>query len=203
MFEILLLFLLGLTVGLGGAVIPGPLLAFVIFDTVRKRKITGHKVIAGHVLWESFIILIILLGFGGLMMQYKPLVYIIGGGVLILTGLLLIRSRGNVKFNSSRIGSSLLGGVFYTAFNPTQPPWWASAGLALLFQGYEVAGNLGFAMVTVGHWFGDLAYYTFVSLIIHKYGYFFLPHQKHISLILGGFVSFLGLYFLFNGFLMV
>jgi threonine/homoserine/homoserine lactone efflux protein len=97
------------------------------------------------------------------------------------------------------VNSSILGGIFYTAFNPTQPPWWATAGLALLLQGYEVMGTLGILIVTAGHWLSDLTYYAIISYAIYKYGKYINPWQRQIRIILGLFLSALGIYFLFLG----
>lgn len=199
MLEFTALLFLGFIVGLSGAVIPGPLLAFVIFDTARKRKVTGHFIIAGHALWEALIIFLILFGLGSIMLQYKLFIYVVGGVVLVLMGVLMVRSRDDVKIEGSKINSSLLGGVFYTAFNPTQPPWWASAGLALILQGYELVGNIGIITVTAGHWLADLAYYALISYMVYKYGKFFIPRRRQISLLLGVFVAVLGAYFIING----
>lgn len=201
MLEPLSLFFLGFVVGLSGAVIPGPLLAFVIFDSARKRKVTGHFIIAGHALWEALIIYLIFLGLGSLMALYKMHIYLIGGFVLILMGVLVVKSRKEeVKMEGSRVNSSIIGGVFYTAFNPTQPAWWATAGVLLLLQGYEVMGNLGIAIVTIGHWMADLVYYTFISYVIYKYEKYINPWQKQLSLILGLFVALLGTYFIIQAF---
>ncbi|MGB9853246.1 MAG: LysE family transporter [Candidatus Bathyarchaeales archaeon] len=154
--------------GLSGAVIPGPLLAFVVFDAVRKRKVTGHFVIAGHVVWETLIIFLILFGLGSIILQYKLFVYVVGGTVLVLMGALMVKGIGEVKIKESKVSSSLLGGIFYTAFNPTQPPWWASAGLALLLQGYELVGSIGIIIVTAGHRLADLIYYFLIFYITCK-----------------------------------
>jgi len=159
MFELFALFFVGLVVGLSGAVIPGPLLAFTIFDTSRKRRVTGHYIIIGHVSWEAVVILIILLGFGSLITQYRALIYVVGGLVLILMGALMFKSRkeGEVEVKRSRINSSMLGGVFYTVFNPTQPLWWATAGSALLLRGLETMSFIGVVTVTLGHWLSEFA----------------------------------------------
>lgn len=196
MFELLALFFLGLVIGLSGAIIPGPLLAFTIFDTSRKRRVTGHRVILGHVLWEAVVILIILLGFGDLMTQYRTLIYVAGGLVLILMGVLMFRSRREeVEMRKSRIDSSILGGVFYTVFNPTQPLWWATAGLALLLMGLDTMSFIGVVTVTLGHWLSDFAYYTFISFMIKKHERYISPRQRLISMFLGLFVALLGVYF--------
>jgi len=62
-FESLTLVAIGLVVVLSGAIIPGPLLAFTLFDTSKKRRVTGHRVMMGHVLWELGVISLVL-GFG-------------------------------------------------------------------------------------------------------------------------------------------
>ncbi|MEM2466721.1 MAG: LysE family transporter [Candidatus Bathyarchaeia archaeon] len=199
LFEVALLLLIGFFVGLGGALIPGPLLAYVILDTTRKGKVTGHFVMVGHIIWEAFIIFLMLLGLGGVMLQYKPLIYIIGGITLSLMGALAIKAEVEVKVKDSKVNSSTLGGIFYTAFNPTQPPWWATAGLALLLQGYELLRNMGIVMVTIGHWLADFVYYTLVSCAINKYGRLFRSKRKLVALLLGTFVSALGMYFTITG----
>ena len=196
MFDLLFLIMIGFIVGLGGAVIPGPLLAFVIFDTVRKCRVVGHYVVLGHIMWEGFIIFLILLGLGNLMIEFKDIIYVVGGSVLVFMGVSMLRGGFEVRTKDSRINSSLLGGLFYTAFNPTQPPWWASAGLALLLQGYELAGYLGIATVTLGHWLADMAYYSLVSYIISKYGKVIIPKQKIVITILAVFIITLGIYFI-------
>jgi len=197
LFEVLALFLLGFVVGLSGALIPGPLLAFTIFDTSRKGRVTGHAIIFGHVLWELVVILIILLGFGGIITENRLPIYIFGGIVLAVMGIGMMRGKGgNVRMENSRVGSSLIGGVFYTAFNPTQPLWWATAGLALLLKGFEVMGVTGIITVTLGHWLSDFAYYTFVSLMVHRHEKYINPHLRQLSILLGVFIALLGAYFL-------
>lgn len=199
-FEILALISIGFLVGLSGAIIPGPLLAFTVFDTTRKRRITGHSIILGHALWELGIILIILGGFGGIVIENKLIVYVAGGSILILMGMGMIRGKGGeVRMRNARVNSSLVGGVFYTAFNPTQPPWWATAGLALLLKGIEVMGLVGVVVVTLGHWLSDFAYYVFISFMVHRHVSYISPRQREISIILGLFVALLGSYFLTQG----
>ncbi len=200
LLESVALVSLGLLVGFSGAVIPGPLLTFTIYDTSRKGRITGHYVIAGHVLWESAVIILILLGFGWVLLGNEPVIYAVGGLVLALMGLNMIRSRAReVKMEEARVNSSLGGGLFYTALNPTQPLWWATAGLALLLKGLEVMGILGVLLVTAGHWMSDLAYYGFVSMIIHRHANYVSPRQRQIAIVLGLFLTALGLYFLEQG----
>ncbi|MCS7095535.1 MAG: LysE family translocator [Candidatus Bathyarchaeota archaeon] len=195
------MFALGFLVGLGGALIPGPLLAFVIFDTNKKQKVTGPSIIAGHALWEGLVILLIMFGIGDIMLKYNLFIYAVGGAVLILTGAFMICGANQAELKNSKVNSSLLGGIFYTAFNPTQPPWWASAGLALLLQGYELIGPSGIITITAGHWIADLLYYSLISYTIYKYGKNLFPRQRQISGMLGLFVVSLGVYFIISGFI--
>ena len=156
--------------------------------------------IVGHAIWEALVICLILLGLGRIMMQYQVFIYAVGGFVLILMGAFMIKSRKEeVKIEDSKVDSSILGGIFYTAFNPTQPAWWATAGWALLLKGLELMGIIGIVMVTAGHWLADLTYYAFVSYVVYKYGKYVNPWQRQMSVILGLFVAVLGLYFIIQG----
>ena len=198
--DSVLLVSIGLVVGLSGAVIPGPLLAFTLYDTSRKGRVTGHYIMMGHVLWEFGVILLILFGFGWIILGNSEIIYLAGGLVLALMGIKMIRSRtGEVKMDAARVNSSLGGGIFYTAFNPTQPLWWATAGLALLLKGLEVMGILGVVLVTAGHWLADFGYYGLVSFVMHHHASYVNPKQRQISIILGLFLTALGTYFLEQG----
>jgi threonine/homoserine/homoserine lactone efflux protein len=195
--EFFTLLSLGLVVGFSGAIIPGPLLAFTVFDTSRKKKITGPRIILGHAIWESLIILIILLGFGGLITQNILAIYILGGVALAAIGISMIRSKGEeISMEKSKVNSSFIGGIFYTAFNPTQPLWWATGGLALLLTGLEMMSIIGVLVVTAGHWLADLIYYSFVSFAVKRNEQHIVPYQKAIAIVLGVFMMLLGTYFL-------
>lgn len=197
--EFFTLLSLGLAVGFSGAIIPGPLLAFTVFDTSRKKKMTGPRIILGHAVWESVIILIILLGFGGLITENILPIYIAGGVALVVIGVSMIHSNGKeISMEKSKVNSSFVGGIFYTAFNPTQPLWWATGGLALLLTGLEMMNVVGVIVVTAGHWLSDLIYYSFVSFAVKRNERHIMPHQKGIAIVLGVFVLLLGTYFLFQ-----
>jgi threonine/homoserine/homoserine lactone efflux protein len=195
--EFFTLLSLGLVVGFSGAIIPGPLLAFTVFDTSRKKSITGPRIMVGHILWESVIILLILFGFSGLITQNALAIYLLGGFALVIMGLSMIRSkRKETGMEKSKVNSSLVGGIFYTALNPTQPLWWATGGLALLLTGLETMSVVGVLVVTAGHWLSDIIYYSFVSFAVKRNNQHIVPHQKKIAMVLGVFMALLGTYFL-------
>jgi len=195
--EFFTLLSLGFLVGFSGAIIPGPLLAFTVFDTSRKKQMTGPRIILGHAVWESIIILIILLGFSSLITQNTLVFYVLGGVALAFIGLSMIRSKGReISMEKSRVNSSFVGGIFYTAFNPTQPLWWATGGLALLLTGMDMMNAFGVVVVTAGHWLADLVYYSFVSFAVKRNEQHIVPHQKTLAIVLGVFMMLLGTYFL-------
>jgi len=202
--EYIALISLGFIVGLSGAVIPGPLFAFAVFDTCKKGRITGHYVIAGHIMWELLIIILILLGFGWMIQGNSRIIYLAGGIMLAFMGANMLRNKNRnseVKMEKARVNSSIGGGLFYSIFNPTQPIWWATAGFALLATGLSSIGILGVVLVTAGHWLSDIAYYTFVSYVVHRYKRFVNPRLKQIAVVLGLFVFALGAFFILHGFL--
>ena len=198
--EFFTLLFLGLAVGFSGAVIPGPLLAFTVLDTSMKKRNTGPRIILGHIIWESVIILIILLGFSGLITQNLLVIYILGGIALAIMGIRMFRGSGKeIGMEKSKVNSSVIGGIFYTAFNPGQPLWWATGGLALLITGLEMMGTIGILAVTFGHWLADLVYYSFVSFAVRRNEKHVVPHQRKIVIVLGFFMTLLGTYFLVQG----
>jgi len=196
LLEFLYLVYIGFIVGLSGAIMPGPLLAFTVFDTTRKSKITGHYIIMGHAIWESLLITFILFGLGSILQLNRTIIYLVGGLVLVWMGLGITRKKTDkVEMEKPKVNSSIGGGIFYTVFNPAMPIWWATAGLALLLKGSEVMGLLGVFFIMIGHWLSDFAYYIFVSFVVHRNKKYVNPKQRQIALLLGLFVAAIGSYF--------
>ena len=91
LIDVIILISIGFMIGLSGAIIPGPLFTFTVLHTSKKRKITGHLIIFGHIIWELLIILIILFRFGGFLIENRLIIYVIGGCVLILMSFQIIK----------------------------------------------------------------------------------------------------------------
>ncbi|MBC8521328.1 MAG: LysE family transporter [Candidatus Syntrophoarchaeum sp.] len=130
---------IGFLTGLSGALIPGPLFAFVISDTLKKGALSGPLTIIGHVSVELPVIVALVLGLGltGYFLQFKSLIYVIGGVALIFMSLFIIKEAKAAKSRSLReemgnemrgakyrYNSSIFGGFLLTAFNPSFIPWW-------------------------------------------------------------------------------
>lgn len=53
--------------------------------------------------------------------------------------------------------------------------------------------------MTAGHWLADFGYYGFVSFVVHRHASYVNPRQRQISILLGLFLTALGIYFLEQG----
>ncbi|MBU0762717.1 MAG: LysE family translocator [Candidatus Altiarchaeota archaeon] len=202
-FSILLL--LGFVVGLSGAMIPGPLLVYTISKTLRSGPLTGFYVILGHALVES--ILIVLVYLGAVSFFTNPIFYKVmslGGGVaLVYFAYHLYASDVSLKNDPGiRDYGAFYGGVFFTAFNPGFPLWWATAGARLLLEGYSRMGYFGGFLVLSGHWIADLTYYVAVSYLVYRGRERMVTKYASASKFLLAFLMLLlGLYFINSGFM--
>ncbi len=168
---------LGFLTGLSGALIPGPLLAFVISDTLKRGALSGPFTIIGHVSVECVIIsALVALGLGleNYFSQIESWIYMVGGIALITISFYIIKearavdSRGEM-INTEMVGtrnkynSTIFGGFLLTAFNPSFIPWWMVIGYPILLKGFEWLALTGIVLVTIGHFLSDFAWYSFVS----------------------------------------
>jgi len=210
--ESLLLFtyllFLGFVVGFSGAMIPGPLLVFVVSDTLKKGRWSGPLAIIGHALVELLIIVLIFYGLYSFIQEYGGWIYLLGGLMLAYMSYLLYRDSssypdfrgGEQKINRKLAYGSIVGGVAFTLFNPSFPLWWATAGSALILEGMKQLGYFGMVLVVVGHWGSDLVYYSIVSSLISRGRQDTLKKvYQPLMIILAFFLAFLAAYFMGQG----
>jgi threonine/homoserine/homoserine lactone efflux protein len=208
---------IGFFTGLSGALIPGPMLAYVISDTLKKGASSGPLTVLGHVFVELLLIVALVLGLGltSYFLDHKSWIYVIGGIALILMAILVIKESGRARSELEQGGidkgigvrsvkyaynSSIVGGVLFTAFNPAFIPWWVTIGYPLLLQGFEWLALAGIALVSVGHFLSDLTWYSFVSYSFSRGSKFFVGKRYEvISLLLALFVIVLGAFFFAKG----
>ena len=191
---------LGFLTGLSGALIPGPLFAFVISDTLKKGALSGPLAIIGHVSVECpIIIALVVLGLGvkNYFSQFESWIYLIGGIALMIMALSLIREAKAVETRSSRgekistemsgmkykYNSTIFGGFVLTAFNPSFIPWWMAVGYPILLTGFEWLALTGIILVTIGHFLSDFAWYSFVSLSFSKGKKFFVGRRYELAML--------------------
>ena len=208
---------IGFVTGLSGAMIPGPMLAYVVSDTLKKGALSGPLTILGHIFVELALIaaLVFGIGFTSFFLQFRSLIYVIGGIALIVMSVLGLRevehvksegrreeSAGNVRVRGVKyaLNSSILGGILYTAFNPAFIPWWLTIGYPLLLQGFEWFAMAGIVFVSIGHFLSDLTWYSFISYSFSKSSNFFVGKRYEVTLrVLALFVIALGVFFIVKG----
>ena len=165
------LLIIGFIVGLSGAVLPGPLLIYIISKALQGRMVNGVKIVFGHMLVEVVAIVLILLGLKEAIGSdiVSNILAIIGGLALIMVGLCIIFKATHMKLpidTKINFSSGLItGGIFFTAFNPTFPTWWVVIGAPLLSKAL-LSGLIGVIMLTVGHWLADFAWYILISFTV-------------------------------------
>jgi len=165
MYDILQTFLLGLVIGLTGALAPGPTLVATINASVSGDWTTGPKVTAGHMIAECAIFLLIVLGLATIALPYTTAIAGIGGAALIAFGALTIAGSRGATLNSpvrGTVSNPYIAGLVTSVANPYFWIWWLTIGSAMVIAG--LAGGLVLAAVfMVGHWCADLGWYTLVS----------------------------------------
>jgi len=247
------LFVMGFLTGLSGAVIPGPLFAFVVSDTLKKGFISGPLSALGHVIVEMPLIFAFLLGLGFILLKFQHFTYTAGGVAFILMATLIVHSArkeachhqqqreavrkakqcpeiaeiannpnssaattaaasiydtgtdatgtdANAGAKAKAAAASVLGGAFFTAFNPSFVPWWATAGYAVLLAGLASPLALaGVAVVIAGHVLSDFAWYSLLSFSLSRGRKFLTDKYEAVMLAVASFLTALGILFLFKG----
>ncbi|MFC1624053.1 LysE family translocator [Candidatus Omnitrophota bacterium] len=177
MMDLILLFFTGITIGISGAMIPGPLTLFTVSEALKGNRFAGLKIISGHIAVEFVFICFILLGLQGLVTSSKAIlstVSIIGSLALIIMGVMLLLYSGkmrlpDMKTNSGGFNKGLfIGGIFFSVISPGFLVWWATIGISTIIRALLFLGVLGAIILTLGHWLADIAWYGFMSYAIDK-----------------------------------
>ncbi len=170
MYDVIQTFLIGLVIGLTGALAPGPTLVATINASMAGDWKIGPKVTAGHMIAESVIFLLIVLGLATLALPYTSAIALIGGVALIVFGALTIAGSRGATLNGPVMGTAgnpYVAGLVTSAANPYFWIWWLTVGSAMVIAG--LTGGIALAAVfMVGHWCADLGWYTFVSAGISR-----------------------------------
>ena len=165
-------YLLGLVIGLTGALVPGPTLVATINTSVTGGWKTGGRVSAGHALVEAVIFAAIILGLSPVtaVSDYSGLIGAIGGTALVVFGILTIRGAGSgvpEGGSGSVVANPYLAGAVTSVSNPYFWLWWFSVGSALVLAAAQQAFLFALAFLA-GHWSADFGWYTIVSASVHQ-----------------------------------
>lgn len=200
-------FLLGLMIGLTGALVPGPTLVATINASVRGGWATGLRISAGHAVVEACIFVLIILGIGsiGISGQYSTVIAVIGGTALLVFGILTLRSAGSAIPEGkaeSVVANPYLAGFLTSIANPYFWMWWLTVGSALLLTAAQNALYFAVAFLA-GHWLADFGWYTVVSASIHQGRKIFDERMyTWVLRVCGLFLMIFGSYYLASAFLL-
>ena len=197
--EILTTLALGLLIGFTGALAPGPTLVATINASLGGDRKAGLKVSLGHIVIETAIFFLIILGLASVATPFTTAIAVIGGIALIVFGILTISGSRTASLSAAPAGAAAnpyMAGLLTSAANPYFWIWWLSVGSALLIS--SLAGGLFFAVIfMIGHWGADVSWYLFVSTGVAK-GRAILPDTTYhrIMAACGVFLVLFGLYYL-------
>lgn len=190
---------LGFLIGLTGALAPGPTLVATINASLAGTWTAGLKVSLGHIIIETAIFFLIILGLAGFATPYTTAIALIGGIALIIFGIMTIRSsrRASLSGRPEKAATSpYLAGLLTSAANPYFWIWWLSVGSALLISSLE-GGLILAGVFMLGHWSADTSWYTVISTGVSQ-GRALLPDTTYQRIMgaCGVFLICFGLYYL-------
>lgn len=163
-------------IGLSGAMMPGPVLTYVVDGSLRKGFAAGPLVITGHMFLELLLVILLLTGMSSLFASelFTAVVGIIGGLMLILMALNMLRSslKKEISFENSLdkkegVTGFILPGALLSIANPYWILWWATIGITYLANAYQ-RGLIGTGAFFVGHISADYAWYSFIAFIVSR-----------------------------------
>lgn len=167
---------------LSGAVVPGPVFALVLSESLKNGRIAGPLITLGHLLTEGAIILMAFMGLQQVLGlgETKVIVSYVGGVILMLMGLKLLFDAFRVKIERAPDISNIIArgrtpiyrliflGSLTSCSNPYFFLWWLATGLPIMINSISIAGVLGFTTFLISHASADLFWFSFVSYSAYK-----------------------------------
>ncbi|NYT02031.1 MAG: LysE family transporter [Methanosarcinales archaeon] len=199
MYRLIEVFFIAFTIGLTGALAPGPTLVATINSSLKGGWIMGPKVILGHMAMEVVVFLLVLRGVALAAESYSRAVALVGGLALVAFGALTIKGSAGASISRSEASGTAnpyLAGVLTSAANPYFWIWWLSIGSALILDSIR-AGLIFAAAFMAGHWAADLGWYTLVAGSVQQ-GRNVLSERSYRRVLglCGAFLMLFGIYYL-------
>lgn len=185
-----LLFVLftGFTIGITGAIIPGPFTLFTASEVLKTNRFAGFKILLGHIIIELLIIIAIFFGFHKVFTnkEFLKAVSAIGSMAFIIMGALLIMNSGKMRLSDMKDGSGfdkgiILGGIFFSIASPGFIVWWATIGFSTIARA-SLFGITGVIVLILGHWLADVLWYGSLSCAVDK-GKAYLSNRMYHNII--------------------
>ena len=211
--ALLPLFLTAFVVGFSGAMMPGPVSAVTLAQSMRRGFWAGPLITAGHALMEALLVVALSLGLGGPLRQPGIMAAMgcVGGLVLLWMGCgLILRGWREGEKQTQDLDRELLlplggglgpvpAGMVASVVNPYWFLWWATVGASYIFLSLEW-GVVGLGAFYSGHILSDLSWNSLLALA-GTTGQRLLQGRLYRALFLvcGLFLLGLGGYFLWTG----
>ncbi|MFC2122643.1 LysE family transporter [Bacteroidota bacterium] len=169
-----LIFITSFTVALSGALMPGPLLAITIGESVRSGFWAGPKIIMGHAILELAVVAALALGLSRFITSdlVSAIIGLAGGGILLAMGAIALKQGlGNAAMPTAEAGKAgrngriILSGILGSMSNPYWFIWWVTLGTVYLIWALGL-GIAGVASFFTGHILADLSWYALVAFIV-------------------------------------
>ena len=218
--EIMVIFITAFVVGFSGAIMPGPLLAVTIGETIKQGFIAGPLIVLGHGILELILITALVLGLASFLTTPATILIVtLGGGLFLLyLGFSQVRSSWSNQLNLNFEKSKALNknelekkfspdplttkvypvwaGILVSLSNPYWSVWWITIGLSYITIALE-QGFLGLVSFFSGHILSDFTWYCLIAGLVTKGQKYFPPRvYRGTMLICGLFIIGLGVYFL-------
>ncbi|MFW5976772.1 MAG: LysE family transporter [Bacillota bacterium] len=189
------LFFTAFILGLSGAMMPGPLLTYVINGSLRSGFKAGPLIIIGHSILELILIILIFVGLRDLFSNpvFTSIVGISGGSVLLWMGYDMVKaslkkeiSIEKEKNRKEKVSGYIIPGAIISISNPYWILWWATVGITYLTRSYQ-HGISGTGIFYIGHISADFAWYGLIAGVMSM-------GKKYINdKIYNGLVAFFGI----------
>ncbi len=171
--SLIAIFAVAFTVGLSGAMTPGPLLTATVGETYRRGFAAGPMIVAGHSFLEAMLLMALLLGLGSLFSHgtFFGITALAGGVFLVWMGCgMAVEAKRGRKPESQGASSLLQWGPFVAGFlvslsNPYWIIWWATFGVSHLTRSSEM-GAAGIISFYFGHVLADAVWYLAVAFMV-------------------------------------
>lgn len=209
--SFLSVFVFSLVIAIGAVISPGPVSTAIVSQSPRRGWLVGPLVAAGHTSLEAIMVILLAIGFSGILGNpiIETLIAIIGGALLAWMGIALIRDtwQRKIRLPSKEPGivtmntRQLIGlGMLATISNPFWYAWWVTVAAGYLFQAKEVSLILVLAFY-LGHIFVDFTWDTLLSTVIGK-GSHWMTDKVYRGMIYacGAFFIYLSYVFIIEGF---
>lgn len=165
MFEVLVFLLQAVGISLSGVMAPGAVTAATLAAGTRNRH-AGGLIAVGHGIVELPLMLLIVAGAGAVfeIPSVRIAIGLAGGGFLLWMAAQMAREARHPgqQAEAKTARSPVVTGMVLSGSNPYFLLWWATVGLALATQAYEL-GVLAFALFAGVHWLCDLLWLEVLS----------------------------------------